>query len=184
VTRRTQWLIVAAVIFVLGAGVAAATYTMRDQFFPVGIGSRAPDFSASTLDAEPEIRGMADYRGDVVLLNIWATWCGPCRIEMPEIQALYSNFGPEGFRVVAVSIDNSGMEHAIRGFVRDYGLTFDILYDPSGDIQRIYQSSGVPETFIIGRDGVIRKKVIGAIRWNSEPNRVLIRQLLAEPRPG
>jgi hypothetical protein len=63
-------------------------------------------------------------------------------------------------------------------------LTFDILYDPSGDIQRIYQSSGVPETFIIGRDGVIRKKVIGAIRWNSEPNRVLIRQLLAEPRPG
>jgi peroxiredoxin len=184
VTRRAQWLIVAAVILVLGAGVAAATYAMRDQFFPVGVGSRAPDFSASTLDAEPQIRGMADYRGDVVLLNIWATWCGPCRVEMPEIQALYSNFGTEGFRVVAVSIDNPGMEHAIRGFVRDYGLTFDILYDPSGEIQRNYQSSGVPETFIIGRDGVIRKKVIGAIRWNSEANQALIRQLLAEPRPA
>ena len=183
-TRRAQWLIVATVIVVLGGGVAAATYAMRDQFFPVGIGSRAPDFSARTLDAEPEIRGMADYRGDVVLLNIWATWCGPCRVEMPEIQALYSNFSTEGFRVVAVSIDNAGMEQAIRGFVRDYGLTFDILYDASGDIQRIYQSSGVPETFIIGRDGVIRKKVIGAIRWNSESNQALVRQLLAEPRPA
>ncbi len=183
-TRRAQWLIVAAVILLLGAGAAAATYAMRDQFFLVGVGSRAPDFSASTLDAEPEIRGISDYRGDVVLLNIWATWCGPCRVEMPEIQALYSTFRPEGFRVVAVSIDNPGMEHAIRGFVRDYGLTFDILYDPSGEIQRTYQSSGVPETLIIGRDGVIRKKVIGAIRWNSEANKALVRQLLAEPRPA
>lgn len=183
-TRRAQWLTVAAVILVLGGGAAAATYAMRDQFFPVGIGSRAPDFAASTLDGASEIRGMADYRGDVVLLNIWATWCGPCRVEMPEIQALYSNFGPAGFRVAAVSIDNPGMEHAIRGFVRDYGLTFDILYDPSGDIQRIYQSAGVPETFIIGRDGVIRKKVVGAIRWNSEPNQALVRQLLAEPGPA
>jgi peroxiredoxin len=183
-TRRAQWLIVAAVILVLGGGAAAATYAMRDQFFPIGIGSRAPDFTAGTLDAAPEIRGMADYRGDVVLLNIWATWCGPCRVEMPEIQALYSNFGPHGFRVVAVSIDNPGMEHAIRGFVRDHGLTFDILYDRSGDIQRIYQSTGVPETFIIGRDGVIRKKVVGAIRWNSEPNKALVRQLLAEPGPA
>lgn len=183
-TRRAQWLMVAAVVVVLGAGVAAATYAMRDQFFPVGVGSRAPDFSAQTLNAEPETRGMADYRGDVVLLNIWATWCGPCRVEMPEIQQLYSTFSHEGFRVVAVSIDNPGMEQAIRGFVRDYGLTFDILHDPSGDIQRIYQSSGVPETVVIGRDGIIRKKVTGAISWNSEPNRALVRQLLAEPRPA
>ncbi|HUF29836.1 MAG TPA: TlpA disulfide reductase family protein [Gemmatimonadaceae bacterium] len=183
-TRRAQWIIVACVVLALAGGASAATYAMRDQFFLVSVGSRAPNFAAATLGPGSESKGIADYRGDVVLLNIWATWCGPCRIEMPEIQALYSNFGPAGFRVVAVSIDNPGMEQAIRGFVRDYGLTFEVLHDPSGDIQRSYQTSGVPETFIIGRDGVIRKKMTGAVRWNSGANQALVRQLLAEPRPA
>jgi peroxiredoxin len=103
---------------------------------------------------------------------------------MPEIQALHSDFAPEGLRVVAVTIDTEDAREAIHGFVRDYGLTFEILHNPSGDIQRIYQTTGVPETFVIGRDGVIRKKVIGAVHWNSEGNRALVRQLLDEPRPS
>ena len=101
-----------------------------------------------------------------------------------SIQALHSDFGPQGLRVVAVSIDVEEAEAAIRGFVRDYGLTFEVLHNPSGDIQRIYQTTGVPETFVLARNGVIRKKVIGAAPWNSEANRALIRQLLAEPRPS
>lgn len=182
-TRRTQWLVVAAVVLLLGGAAAVATWAMRDQIFPITVGSRAPSFSAYTMEPSRTIRGIEDYRGDVVLLNIWATWCGPCRIEMPEIQALHSDFAPQGLRVVAISIDTEEAREAIVGFVRDYGLTFEILHDPSGDIQRIYQTAGVPETFVIGRDGVIRKRVIGAIRWNSEANRALVRQLLEEPRP-
>jgi peroxiredoxin len=182
VTSRQQWLIVGAVVALLAAGAAAATYSMRDELFLVEVGSRAPDFTAYTLDMPREKKSIDDYRGDVVFLNIWATWCGPCRVEMPEIQALTADFAPRGLRVVAVSVDDPGQETAIRGFVRDYGLHFEVLHDPTGEIQRIYQTTGVPETFIIGRDGVIRKKVIGAARWNSPANRALIKGLLAENR--
>lgn len=180
-TRRAQWLLVAGIVLALGAGAAVATYAMRDELFPVTIGSPAPAFEAVTLDHAAEPRSIDDYRGEVVLLNVWATWCGPCRVEMPDIQALHDEFASEGLRVVAVSIDRTGAEPAIRGFAREFGLTFEILHNPSGDIQRRYQTTGVPETFVIGRDGVIRKKVIGAAPWHSEANRALIRQLLAEP---
>lgn len=183
-TRRAQWTFVLAVVLLLAGGAAAATYAMRDELFPVTVGSSAPGFTAYTLDESRQAKSIEDYAGDVVLLNIWATWCGPCRIEMPEIQALHSDFGPEGLRVVAVSIDVAEARDAIPGFVRDYGLTFEVLHDPRGDIQRLYQTTGVPETFVIGRDGVIRKKVVGAVRWNSEANRALVRQLLNEPRPS
>jgi peroxiredoxin len=182
--RRTQWIVVTLVVLLLGGGAAVATYAMRDELFPVTVGSRAPSFTALTMEPARETKTLDDYRGDVVLLNIWATWCGPCRIEMPEIQALHSDFAPLGLRVVAVSIDVEEAREAITGFARDYGLTFEILHDPMGDIQRIYQTTGVPETFIIGRDGVIRKKVIGAVRWNSDANRALVRHLLEEPRPS
>lgn len=183
-TRRGQWLLVGALVLLLGGGAAVATYAMRDELFPVTVGSNAPAFTAFTMDPAREAKSIENYAGDVVLLNIWATWCGPCRIEMPEIQALHSDFGPQGLRVVAVSIDTEDAREAILGFVRDYGLTFEILHNPTGNIQQIYQTTGVPETFVIGRDGVIRKKVIGAVRWNSESNRALIKQLLEEPRPS
>jgi peroxiredoxin len=183
-TRRSQWLLVGTLVLLLGGGAAVATYAMRHEMFPVTVGSRAPSFTAYTLDASREAKSIEDYRGDVVLLNVWATWCGPCRYEMPEIQALHSDFGPQGLRVLAVSVDPEQAGPAIRGFLRDYGLTFEVLHNPTGDIQRIYQTTGVPETFVLGRDGVIRKKVIGAAPWNSEANRALVRQLLTEPRPS
>jgi peroxiredoxin len=103
---------------------------------------------------------------------------------MPEIQTLHSDFGTQGLRVVAVSIDREEALEDIRGFIRDYGLTFEVLHDPTGDIQRSYQTTGVPETFVIGRDGVIRKKVLGAVHWNSDANRALVQSLLEEPRPS
>jgi peroxiredoxin len=81
-----------------------------------------------------------------------------------------------------VSIDDPGQERAIRDFAKELGLTFQILHDPSGDIQKAYQTTGVPETFVLGPDGVIRKKVIGAADWNSPANRALIEQLLADAR--
>lgn len=180
-TVRQQWAFVGLVVLVLGGGLFAATRVLDDELFPVTVGSKAPDFHAMTLDGVPATKSIADYRGDVVLLNLWATWCVPCRTEMPSIQALHDRFGARGLKVVAVSIDNPGAGDAIRRFRDQYGLTFEILHDVSGDIKRDYQTTGVPETFVIGRDGVIRKKVIAAADWDSPPNRALFAQLLGVP---
>ena len=178
-TGRQQWIALAVVLLLGGTGVFAATSLLGDQLFVVGVGSKAPDFQAVPLDdAAPKT--LADYRGDVVLVNIWATWCAPCRIEMPSIQALHEGYGPRGLKIVAVSIDERGQSEAIREFAKEYNLTFDVLHDRTADIRSDYQTGGIPETFVIGRDGVIRKRWIGPADWNSPANRALIEQLLAE----
>ena len=182
-TVRAQWAVVAGIVLLLAGALFAATRLMGDQLFPVEIGTRAPSFTAKTLGEGAHDKTIADYRGEVVLLNVWATWCAPCRVEMPAIQRLHESFEPQGLKVVAVSIDDPGSDEAIRDFARGLGLTFELLHDAPGAIQRQYQTTGVPETFVIGRDGVIRKKVIGAVDWNSEGNRALVAQLLKEPRP-
>ncbi len=186
-TVRQQWLAVLAVVALLGAGLYGAVHFLGDELFPVKVGAQAPEFRARTLAPDaaasaPE-KTLADYRGQVVLINIWATWCGPCRVEMPSIEALYRELGPRGLRVVAVSIDDPGSERKIRDFAREYGLTFELLHDPAGAIQKAYQTTGVPETFLIGKDGVIRKKEIGAANWNSASRRAVVASLLAEPAP-
>jgi peroxiredoxin len=101
---------------------------------------------------------------------------------MPSIQALHDAYGPSGLKVVAVSIDDPGTDKAVRAFAKELGLTFEILHDPTGAIQKSYQTTGVPETFVLGPDGTIRKKVIGAADWNSPANRALVEQLLADAR--
>ena len=178
-TARRQWQIVLGVVAVLALGLWTATRLLSDELFHVEIGSRAPQFTARTLDAKPVPRTLADYQGRVVLLNVWATWCPPCREEMPSIQALHRDFAPRGFKVVAVSIDDEASTGKVRDFVREFGLTFDVLQNPSGDIQRIYATTGVPENFVIGADGVVRKKAY-AQDWNSPENRALIARLLDE----
>jgi peroxiredoxin len=182
VTARGQWAVVGAVVLLLAGGLLAATRLVGGELAPVTVGARAPDFRARTLDPVPRARTIADYRGQVVLLNLWATWCPPCRAEMPSMQALHDSLGGKGLRVVAVSVDDAGNEEAIRAFAKAYGLTFEILHDPSGDIQRAYQTSGLPESFVIDREGVIRKTVIAATNWDTDANRTLVRALLEESR--
>jgi cytochrome c biogenesis protein CcmG/thiol:disulfide interchange protein DsbE len=197
-TVRQQWTVVLGVVALLAIGLYVATRTMGDELFPVSVGGKAPDFTATPLlepvyPASPDAtftsrdlgnsappKTLASYKGDVVLLNIWATWCDPCRAEMPSIERLHREFGPRGLKIVAVSVDDPGQQKTIRDFARELGLTFEILQDPTHDIQRAYQTTGVPETFVLGRDGVIRKKIIGATDWSSPGTRALIAQLLAE----
>ena len=179
-TARQQWSIVGAIVVVLGGALFAASRLLGDQLYPVSVGSKAPPFRAATVDAVPRTRTLADYKGQVVLLNIWGTFCLPCREEMPAIEKLHQAMAAQGLKVVAISMDDPGFEDKIRAFVKEFGLTFQILYDPSGRIVNDYQTTGVPETFVIARDGIIRKKVIGASDWNSPSNRDLIAQLLAE----
>ena len=177
-TARQQWSVVLGVVLVLGLSIAVATFYLGDEMFPVAVGSKAPPFTAVTLDSVPRSRSLADYKGQVVLLNVWATWCPPCREEMPSIEKLQHEFGPQGLKIVAVSVDEPGAADKVREFAKELGLTFEILHDPSRAIDAQYQITGWPETFVIGREGTIRRKVIGAADWNSDANRALIRGLL------
>ena len=182
---KRQWIVVAVIVAASAAALAVAARVMSGRLEAVEAGARAPDFHAVQIalngSAPPLPRTMADYRGKVVLLNIWATWCNPCRAEMPRMQRLQEELGPQGLAIVAVSIDNPGMETAIREFAEELHLRFDILYDAAGGIRTDYQTTGAPETFIIGKDGVIRKRVIGAADWSAEPQKALLRRLLADP---
>lgn len=159
-----------------GVFVAALVIRLMPEIALVGIDSPAPEFHAIDLRTGRPAR-LADYRGKVVLLNLWATWCQPCRIEMPAMERLSRRFTGTDFHVVAVSVDKDDST-VVDAFAKELGLTFDILHDRSGKIQDLYQTTGVPESFVIDRQGVIVKKVIGAVEWDSPVNDVLIRRLL------
>lgn len=182
-----QWSIVGALLVVLVLLVAAG-WVIRDRFMPVEVGTAAPDFAAMDLQGDP-VR-FADLRGQVVLLNVWATWCPPCRDEMPSMQRLHERFKDVGLRVVAVSVDRgvgvldeSGKPGGdVRAFASELGLTFDVWLDPSGQIQRQYRVPALPESFIVDRDGMIVSKAIGAEEWDSEANLELFGRLLT-PAP-
>jgi cytochrome c biogenesis protein CcmG/thiol:disulfide interchange protein DsbE len=179
-TGRRQLAIGLLVLGVVSAVAYGATHYLRKELFPIELGSTAPDFKAYTLDSIPREKRLADYRGQVVMINVWATWCLPCRVEMPSIEELHKAYGPKGLKILAVSIDDPGTDAAIRAFAKQYGLTFEILHDPKGQISELYDISGYPETFILGRDGVIRKKLMSATDWNSPSARALVDRLLAE----
>jgi peroxiredoxin len=172
-------MVVAIVLAGLLAGaVALARYGPDVQ--QVGVGARAPDFHAVDLATGDSISLREHYRGAVTLVNIWATWCVPCRVEMPAMEKVYQSLAPRGFKIAAVSIDEGSPED-VQAFARELGLSFDILQDRSTKVQQIYQTTGVPESFLLNRDGVIVKRVIGAQDWGSAVNRALIERLLDEP---
>lgn len=167
----------------LGLGLAAVfavalAIRLMPEIALVGVGSRAPTFQAIDLQTGRPAR-FSDYRGKVVLLNIWATYCIPCRTEMPAIERLSHRLAGTDFHVLAVSVDVVDST-AVDAFVRQFGLTFDVWHDQPGLTQRLYQTTGVPETFVIDRHGVIVKKAIGAMDWDDPVNEILIRRLLAD----
>ena len=176
---KRQWIVVGLMVALLTGG-AVIGVKLAPDLFPVEVGSRAPEFAAIDLATGDSVR-LATYQGEVVLLNIWATWCAPCREEMPSLQRLHEAFGDQGFRIVAVSIDEAEPE-VVRAFQREFALTFTIAQDRSRAIERMYQTTGVPETFVLNREGRIVKKQIGAMRWDSPVNRDLVRRLLAQRR--
>ena len=179
-TGRQQLAIACVVIGVSAAIAYGATRYLRKELFPVELGTKAPDFKAYTLDSVPRLKSLADYRGKVLMINVWATWCLPCRVEMPSIEALNKEYARKGLKIVAVSIDDPGTDSTIRAFVRQYGLTFEVLHDPQGKISETYDITGYPETFIVGKDGVIRRKLMSATNWNAPEERALVDRLLAE----
>jgi peroxiredoxin len=177
-TRDRQWIAVAVTVALLGAGLWIGVELTRGELAQVSVGSPAPDFRAAALDGSGRVKGIADYRGEVVLINLWATWCGPCVIEMPSIQRLYDRYRGAGLRVVGIAVDDPPFEARIREFVARHRLTFEILHEGTGEIERAYQSMGLPATYIVGRDGRIRKLHLGAADWDSPANRAVVARLL------
>ena len=164
-TARQQWGIVLGVVVLLASTLAAATHFLGDELFPVTVGSTAPPIRGVTLDGKKQVKTLKDYEGSVLLVNVWATWCGPCKDEMPSLEKLHREFAGSGLKVVAISVDDPGSEARILEFTKALGLTFEILHDPELATKKNYQITGYPETFIIGREGTIRKKVWGATDW-------------------
>jgi cytochrome c biogenesis protein CcmG/thiol:disulfide interchange protein DsbE len=181
VTARQQWTIVVGIVALLAALLWAATHFLGDELFPVAVGVQAPPLTGTTIAGPHKAKTLEDYKGRIVLLNVWATWCEPCRAEMPSMELLHREFGPQGLAIVAVSVDDPGSEDKIRAYAKELGLTFEILHDPAKETARRYQVTGYPESFIIGREGTIRRKVFAAADWNSDANRALIRELLGTP---
>lgn len=173
-----QWIMVGMVVAGLVVG-AIALAEFGPDIKLVKVGARTPDFRAIDLATGDSVSFREHYEGAVTLVNIWATWCLPCRVEMPGMDSVYQSFAPRGFKIAAVSIDEGNPED-VRAFGQALGLSFDLLQDRSGAVQQAYQTTGVPESFLINKDGIIVKRLIGEQKWNSPANRKLIKGLLDE----
>jgi len=137
----------------------------------------APNFSLSTLaDGRKKL---SDYHGRVVLLNFWATWCSPCRYEMPQIEALWKKYRNQGFAVLAVNVDR-GNRTDVADFAHSLHLGFPVLLDPEGTVRNRYGVRALPTSYLIGRDGKIIGRVIGERDWSSSAAQTMIRALLEQ----
>ncbi|MFZ5923274.1 MAG: peroxiredoxin family protein [Chloroflexota bacterium] len=153
-------------IFILLLG-AAWTFASRDPSAAgtaAGIsapqqGFEAPDFTLQNLDGEPV--ALSDLRGQAVLVNFWATWCPPCKAEMPAIQKVYDEYKAEGFTVLAVNMSFQDDTGNIPGFMAEYGLDFPVLLENSGQVAKTYLIRSLPTSFFIDREGVIQEVVVG-----------------------
>ena len=123
------------------------------------IGFAAPDFTLDTLDGETIT--LSELRGKPVLINLWASWCPPCRAEMPALDAVYRKYRDAGFVVLAVNTTYQDSEADAVAFAQNLGLTFPILFDRDGATSRRYQLQALPTSYFVGRDGTIRDIVIG-----------------------
>ncbi len=137
----------------------------------------APQFRLTTLQGAPA--SLSDYRGQVILLNFWATWCGPCRKEMPSMERLWQTYRDQGLVILAIATDNGG-ESRIRNFAHRLGLSFPILLDPDSQASDRYQVSGIPVSFLIDRQGRITARIVGSKDWASEPALQHVQRLLQE----
>ena len=167
---------------ILGVGTAIliAVFTLvwlqSAKYEPLAIGKPAPDFSLPDLNEKPY--RLSEFRGKVVFLNFWATWCKPCREEMPSMEILNKNFEKDGLVILAVSIDRVTTTKDIPPFVKGMNLTFPVLIDSWGRTDKPYKRMGVPETFIIDQEGIIREIVIGPRDWTRLDSLQVLTKLL------
>ncbi len=137
-------------------------------------------FLAPTFEL-PSLAGgkvnLLNYRGKVVFINFWATWCGTCKVEMPSMEKLYQRFKDHGFEMLTISVDKD--LSLIEPFMKQYHLTFPVLLDPESEVaKRKYKTTGVPETFVVDRKGIIVHKAIGPRDWANDETIEAFAQLI------
>ncbi|MEA1976694.1 MAG: redoxin domain-containing protein [Chloroflexota bacterium] len=168
-SSKRKWTIAVAVLLGLSLAVAGGVALVGRnedekgsntglQVAPVG-GALAPDFTLVNLEGKNV--SLSDFHGQPVLINLWATWCGPCRIEMPTIQSRFDEYRDEGFIVLAVNFDEP--RENVQSFRDEFGLTFEMLLDPGAKVQKLYRTRSYPTSFFVDRNGVIQAQHIGVM---------------------
>ena len=142
----------------------------------VDVGLPVPQYSALSLAGDTV--SLAGLRGKVVLLNVWATWCHPCRDEIPELQALHERYAARGLELIGVSVDTESADDAIRAFMRDFRMTYPVWRDPGERVSAQFHIVGVPATFLIDRQGVLRWRKTGPIQPGDPGLRQALEQAL------
>ena len=150
-------------IFVLSLAIALAACSSSEPPMPAVVGKVAPDFTVRDLAGNPT--KLSDLKGNVVLVNFWATWCPPCREEIPSMAALNRIMSGRPFRMLAISVDQGG-KGAVEDYFKRSGTSLPALLDSDEKVGKLYGITGVPETFVIDKRGVIIKKVIGPLDWS------------------
>ena len=138
-------------------------------------GMKATDFTLKTLGGKDA--SLSDYQGKIVFLNFWATWCPPCREEVPSMENLYQKFKDQDFAILAIDLRES--QETVEKFVQENGLNFTVLLDPKGKIGSAYMVANIPTTYLLDKKGEIIGKIIGGRDWDSEDSFNLFNDLLA-----
>lgn len=141
------------------------------------VGDPMPAYTAKYLDGKP--LNLAGEKGNVIFLNVWATWCGPCRFETPELQALQNQYSPKGLKVIGVSVDE-GETEAVKTFVTEQKITYPIALDPEGRIANLLQTTVLPTSLLLDRSGKIVWRQIGAIMPNDAKLKAAVEKAVAE----
>jgi cytochrome c biogenesis protein CcmG/thiol:disulfide interchange protein DsbE len=148
----------------------------------VAVGREVPDYRSARLDGTPV--ALTELRGRVVLLNIWATWCKPCRQEVPALDTLYARHRAQGLEVVGVSIDQPGDSAKIVTFARELGASYTLWHDPDDIVSTTFLSIGVPSSYLVGRDGTLRWRHVGPVTAGDSALNAALDAALAEPGVG
>lgn len=171
---KYRWMLVFAIV----ASLVAAALALLPQVVVLKAGDDSIPFTLPDLNDQPQQLP----KGRVVLLNFWASWCSPCREEIPSMGKLYQHFGDQGLSVVGVSVDHR--RDILESFVREHKIAFQVLQDPDRVVSYGYGVHMYPESFLIDRNGVIREHYIGAVDWMSPPVLDAVEQLIREPGAG
>jgi peroxiredoxin len=150
-TAAIVWTAVSRVPSAVGAPLSSSP-SPREGFF-------APDFTLDTLQGE-QVK-LSDLRGKIVLVNFWTTWCPPCRAETPALETSYKSYKDSDVVILGVNLTDQDSLKDVESFVQEFGLTYPILLDRDGAVGILYQLSGLPTTFFISREGIIRTVVVG-----------------------
>jgi peroxiredoxin len=182
-SRRTYILFNIAVLLISAGWIAfsrsAPGAAVNNQISVARPGFLAPDFTLTTLDGESV--HLADLRGRPVIINLWASWCPPCRAEMPSLQRVSQDYTQNNLVILAVNLTSQDSREAAAQFAQENNLTFPILLDEKGEVETLYQTSALPTTFFIAADGIISEMIVGG-PISEALLRAQVNQLIGEVR--